>query len=153
TTSIQLEWVYMETLKAVRYYFERINGRWMLEAVNQHTVNDEKKDRFIDFFVHFSTDSVFQLRHISDPLQFVTTDPDDDFAILESVLDPNQWLAFKPELSQEKLSNISYGQKNEDTSPTKIVQVKGIGNGFLNTLFFRKKHGKWILYKFEDTSN
>ncbi|KAA6307939.1 hypothetical protein EZS27_040388, partial [termite gut metagenome] len=34
-----------------------------------------------------------------------------------------------------------------------IVALKGIGNGFSNTLYFQRKEGKWELYKFEDISN
>ena len=29
----------------------------------------------------------------------------------------------------DRLSNINYGQKNEDLSDTKILKVNGIGNG------------------------
>lgn len=83
---------------------------------------------------------------------FVTSDPDDDFSILETTLDLNQWFAFKPVLPVDRLSNINYGQRNDDDSPTKILALKGIGNGFSNILYFRRKAGEWELYKFEDTS-
>ena len=83
---------------------------------------------------------------------FVTSDPDDDFSILETSLDLNQWFAFKPALPTDRLSNINYGQRNDDNSPTKILALKGIGNGFSNILYFRRKAGEWQLYKFEDTS-
>jgi len=152
-SSVQLEWVYMKPHLVKKYYFERIKGKWMLEALNQYPLQEAKKADFIDFFIKFSTDSVYQAEHLRNPLEFVTTDPDDDFAILETILDHNQWFAFRPELPDENFININYGQKNEDSSSTKIVYLKGIGNGFLNTLFFKKKHGKWGLYKFEDTSN
>ena len=77
---------------------------------------------------------------------------DDDFSILETSLDLNQWFAFKPALPTDRLSNINYGQRNDDNSPTKILALKGIGNGFSNILYFRRKAGEWQLYKFEDTS-
>ena len=76
----------------------------------------------------------------------------DDFSILETTLDLNQWFAFKPVLPVDRLSNINYGQRNDDDSPTKILALKGIGNGFSNILYFRRKAGEWELYKFEDTS-
>jgi len=152
-TSVQVEWLLMEDKSVKRYYFERKDGRWMLEAINLRPLEDEERDNFTDFIIHFATDSAFQAKHIRNPLEFVTIDPDDDFSILETTLDPNQWFAFKPELPRERLSNINYGQANNTNSSEKILQLKGIGNGFLNTLFFRKRHGKWELYKFEDTSN
>lgn len=151
--SIQLEWIFMETRQMKRYYFEQIKGKWMLEAINLRPLLSSSQTDFVDFFIRFAADSAFQATHVIEPLEFVTTDPDDDFAILETTLERNQWFAFKPELPKERLSNINYGQKNEENSSTKIVQIKGVGNGFLNTLFFRKRQGKWELYKFEDTSN
>ena len=105
-----------------------------------------------EFFSHFAADSLFQSRRVQEPLAFVTSDPDDDFSILETSLDLNQWFAFKPALPTDRLSNINYGQRNDDNSPTKILALKGIGNGFSNILYFRRKAGEWQLYKFEDTS-
>ena len=109
-------------------------------------------ENFVEFFGHFATDSLFQSQRVREPLAFVTSDPDDDFSILETTLDLNQWFAFKPVLPVDRLSNINYGQRNDDDSPTKILALKGIGNGFSNILYFRRKAGEWELYKFEDTS-
>ena len=39
----------------------------------------------------------------------------------------------------DRLSNINYGQKNEDLSDTKILKVNGIGNGYSNIFYFRKR--------------
>jgi hypothetical protein len=153
-TSVQIEWIYMKTHKVKRYYFERVDGHWMLEAINLHPVMKNRRAEFIDFFVRFAADSLYQVKHIHEPLQFVTTDPDNDFSIIETTLNAEQWFAFKPVLPDDKLSNIIYGRETTDETSCKILQLKGIGNGFLNTLFFRcKSNGKWELYKFEDTSN
>lgn len=151
-TSVQVEWIYMKPRKVKKYYFERIKGAWMLEAINLRPVANSEKENFIEFFSHFAMDSLFQCQHIRQPLVFVTTDPDDDFSILETTLDLNQWFAFKPTLPTEKLSNINYGQKNEDNSSHKILALKGIGNGFSNILYFQRREDGWELYKFEDTS-
>lgn len=153
-SSVQVEWIYMKTHMVKRYYFERINGRWMLEAINFRPMMKNRRTDFVDFFVRFAVDSLYQTQHIKAPLAFVTTDPDDDFSILETTLDPEQWFAFKPVLPDDKLSNILYGKETDESdSPYKILQLKGVGNGFLNTLFFYRKNGSWELYKFEDTSN
>ena len=53
----------------------------------------------MEFFARFATDSLFQSSRIAHPLIFVTSDPDDDFSILETSLDLNQWFAFKPDTS------------------------------------------------------
>lgn len=151
-TSVQVEWIFVKTRMMKRYYFERIKGAWILEAINLRPIERNDKENFVEFFGRFATDSLFQSQRVSDPLAFVTSDPDDDFSILETSLDVNQWFAFKPELPSERLSNINYGQRNDDNSNMKILALKGIGNGFSNILYFRRKAGEWELYKFEDTS-
>ena len=151
-TSVQVEWVFVKTRMVKKYYFERIKGAWMLEAINLRPIKQNDNENFVEFFGHFAADSLFQSKRVCEPLAFVTTDPDDDFSILETTLDLNQWFAFKPGLPADRLSNINYGQRNGDDSPAKILALKGIGNGFSNILYFRRKAGEWELYKFEDTS-
>lgn len=154
-TSVQVEWIYMKNHTEKRYYFERTDGRWKLEAINLRPIQTEKRADFVDFFLRFAADSLYQAQHIREPLIFVTTDPDDDFSIIETTLDVEQWFAFKPLLPEAVLSNIIYGKEQpERNTPVKILQLKGIGNGFMNTLYFRRKsNGQWELYKYEDTSN
>ena len=151
--SAQVEWLYPDDHSVKQYNFEKKEGRWMLEAVNLHSIENKESKKFVEFYYRFAADTVFQLAHINKPLIFVTTDPDDDFAEIETTIDINQWLAFRPELPSKKLSNLNYGQQNDDNSYTKIVQVKGIGNGLTNNFFFHRKNGDWKLYKYEDTSN
>ncbi len=152
-SSVQVEWFHLSKSTMKKYYFERIRGVWMLEAINQSPTNNDEQYGFVNFFGRFATDSVFQHSHIQDPLEFVTTDPDDDYTILESSLDLNQWSAFKPELPSENLFNINYGQRNSNRSSTKLLVIKGIDIGFYTVLYFRRKNDKeWELYRFEDTS-
>lgn len=151
-TSVQVEWVYLKTRMMKKYYFERIKGAWMLEAINLRKIEKGENEDFIDFYTHFVKDSIYQSEHIHTPLQFITIDPDDEFSILETTLDLNQWYAFRPVLPTERLSNINYGQKNDDKSTTKILKVNGIGNGYSTVFYFRKKRGEWELYRYEDTS-
>lgn len=151
-TSVQVEWIYVKTQMLKRYYFERIKGVWILEAINYRPLQKDGNEDFMEFFARFATDSLFQSSRIAHPLIFVTSDPDDDFSILETSLDLNQWFAFKPELPTVRLSNIRYGQRIDANSSTKILALKGVGNGFSNILYFRRRAGEWKLYKFEDTS-
>ena len=154
-SSVQVEWIFLDTRMVKRYYFQRIHGVWMLEAINLREMESEGKGEhqdFVTFYSSFASDSLFQGKHIHTPLQFVTLDPDDEFSILETTLDLNQWYAFRPSLPTDKLSNINYGQKNEDLSTTKILKVNGVSNGYSNIFYFRKRRGEWELYKYEDSS-
>ena len=124
----------------------------MLEAINLRRMEKDDDEDFVSFYARFVTDSLYQSHHITEPLQFVTIDPDDEFSILETTLDLNQWYAFCPMMPTDKLSNINYGQRNDDHSRTKILKVNGIGNGYSNVFYFRRRAGEWRLYKYEDTS-
>ena len=151
-TSVQVEWIFLKTRMVKRYYFERQRGMWMLEAINLREMEKGENEDFVEFYTRFVRDSVYQSKHISHPLQFITIDPDDEFSILETTLDVDQWYAFRPVMPTDRLSNINYGQKNEDLSDTKILKVNGIGNGYSNIFYFRKRGKGWELYKYEDTS-
>jgi len=151
--SAQFEWYYMNTSKIKKYNFKRENGAWMLESIALTSIRNSQNESFIEFFHKFANDSIFQRSRIHEPLIFVTTDPDDDFSILETTMEINQWFAFAPTLPKVQLSNINYGQSNADSSETKILALKGLGNGFSNTLYFKRKGNQWEFYKFEDVSN
>jgi hypothetical protein len=151
--TMQVEWFYLKPRTVEVNDYRHLHGAWTLQ--NTHTrqmkLNDDDED-FVSFYSRFATDTTYQRRHILDPLTFITIDPDDEFSILETTLDIDQWYAFSPVLPTEKLSNINYGQQNEDHSPTKILKVNGVGNGYSNIFYFRKQQGEWELYKYEDTS-
>lgn len=153
--SVQVDWIYLNEEKIKRYYFERKGLSWYLEAVNVEKLvhEDDGKEDFLDFYKRFSCDSVFQSERLSDPLAFVTADPEDEFQILETTLDEGQWFAFRPPMMKERLTNVHYGQPEKKDSDRKIMEFKGFGNGFSNTLYFVRRHGLWRLVKFEDLSD
>lgn len=150
--SVQVEWVFLKTKMVKKYYFQRIKGAWMLEAINLRPIEKGENEGFADFYLKFVTDSLFQSQRIADPLRFVTIDPDDEFSILETTLSIEQWYAFRPAMPTDRLSNINYGQQNKESSNTKILKINGIENGYSNIFYFRRKGGRWELYKYEDTS-
>lgn len=135
-----------------RYLFERDKeGAWILKTVLLDDMKDNSLDEvFFSFYTRFATDSLYQLRHISFPLRYVTIDPDDEFSILETTLDMNQWCAFRPVMPSDWLTDICYGKESRGKSNVKILKVNGIGNGYSNLFYFRKVGKEWMLYKYED---
>ena len=138
-----------------RYYFERLYGWWKLEAIDDATMSKEEggQEDFYGFYERFANDSLFQAERVSDPLPFVAPDPDDDFQILETTIQKSQWFTFQPKLPTEHLTNINYGQRLDRNSHTRIIEMRGFGNGFNNTLYFRCRNGEWKLTRFEDLGN
>lgn len=153
--SVQVDWIYLRERRIKRYYFERKKDSWFLEAINMQNMRPAPQgtEDFYQFYTHFVADSTFQHERLAQPLAFVTPDPDDEFQILETVLDEGQWFAFRPPLLKEVLTNVRYGQSDSPNSRTKILDVKGFGNGFNNVLCFERRDGLWKLVKFEDLSD
>lgn len=154
--SVQVDWICLDSLKVKRYYFERKQDRWFLEAINADKIkgyDGQQQENFIDFYMRFVEDSVFQSERVQDPLRFVTADPEDEFQVVETTLEKGQWFAFRPPMPQTELTNIRYGQTNVPDAPVKIIELKGFGNGFSNVLHFHCRKGLWQLVKFEDLSD
>lgn len=138
-----------------RYYFQRKKDSWFLEAINIEKLPDEEdgKEDFYTFYERFSRDSLFQQERLHDPLKFVTADPEDEFQILETTLEQGQWFAFRPPMMKGRMTNVHYGQPENIRSDYKVVEFKGFGNGFSNTLYFERYGGVWKLMRFEDLSD
>lgn len=155
STSVRIEWIDLKRKKMKRYYFERLYGWWKLEAIDDATMpkEDNGQEDFYEFYERFANDSLFQAERVADPLPFVAPDPDDEFQILETTIQKAQWFTFQPKLPNEFLTNVNYGQRLNLNSRTRIIELRGFGNGFSNTLYFRCRNGEWRLTRFEDLSN
>lgn len=154
-TSVRIEWIDLKKKRMKRYYFERLYGWWKLEAIDDASIPREEtgQEDFYEFYERFANDSLFQAERVVDPLPFVAPDPEDEFQILETIIQKEQWFTFQPNLPNEYLTNINYGQRLERNSRTRIIELRGFGNGFNNTLYFRCRNGEWRLTRFEDLSN
>ena len=117
------------------------------------TKEENGQEDFYEFYERFANDSLFQAERVADPLPFVAPDPDDEFEILETTIQKSQWFTFQPQLPTEFLTNVNYGQRLDRNSRVRIIELRGFGNGFCNTLYFRCRNGEWKLTKFEDLSN
>ena len=134
-------------------YFKKMTLFAEYFLLDRGEAEDTGKEDFFEFYERFANDSVFQLSRLHEPLKFVTADPEDEFQILETTLEAGQWFAFQPVLPRENLTNVNYGQNENVHSNTKVIEMKGFGNGFNNTLYFERRHGLWKLMQFEDLSD
>lgn len=150
--STQIEWYSFKEHKRKRHYFERIDGDWMLEAIDYATMVVEEGDEedFYAFYERFVNDSVFQAERVLKPLTFITLDPEDEFQLLETTLELGQWFAFKPPFPKDYLTNVNYGQRLDRNSRNRIVELKGAGDQFYNVFYFQRRNGIWKLIRYED---
>ena len=141
---VVVEKIFLSKKTVRQYVFDRANGLWMMTAVVNNPLRQNNNASFLSFYQRFANDTAFQVRHVANPVRFVTDDPDDEFRKMTGVLTPETWLAFAPELPGKMIYNVIYGQKYQE-STGKVFVLRGIANGLEVELCFRKIKGKWQL--------
>ncbi len=147
-TKVAIEKIFLEDDKIQRFLFDRIHGEWMMTGIAYVPISQTKNADFLVFYDCFATDSAFQVKSMAEEVHFTAPDPDDDFAMMEGVIMPEQWPDFRPGLIPSGIIyNILYGQEyNESTR--KILVIRGISNGIEMEMSFRIIDGEWKLVGF-----
>lgn len=139
-----------------RYYFKKVKGVWLLEALHyapEHTfeTSQSRLGTFIDFWMEFANDSLFQQQHVKRTLPYVTVDDQHGDSIIQGVIDSEQWPSFRPYLQSDHLISLDYGQYLSSKSRNRLVILKGSGSGFLLNLSFSMNfNNRWKLVRYED---
>ncbi|MBQ8463781.1 MAG: DUF4348 domain-containing protein [Prevotella sp.] len=141
-----VEKIFLSDAFVRQYLFSRRNGRWMLNEIRNQTLPRNPNASFLEFYQQFVSDSVFQHESLSEEIDFVGPDPDDDFAQMEGVITPDFWDAFAPELPSRIIYNVVYGQQDADAH-MKIFVIRGISNGQEIEVTFVRRNGRWKLKK------
>jgi len=128
------------------YVFHRVKGAWLLFEIKINPLKVNANASFLSFYKHFVNDSVFQVKSLSETVDFVGPDPDDDFNMMEGVITPDTWEAFAPKLPHKTLYNIVYG-KAQTEGKQKIYLLRGVANGLEMELRFKKEGTRWLLKK------
>ena len=146
---VDVERLYLATGQFKRFRFERIDGFWYMTQIDINPLSDYPLYGFLTFYHNFVSDTDFEQQHLATPLHYITTDPDDDFHLIEGILDHSQWPAFKPQLPKNVLTNVRYGQQYDN--PNRVVLVKqGISNGMVDMLTFVRGEKGWLLHTYEN---
>ena len=148
----RVEHIYLHSRLVEVFYFERdsLNGQWMLTAQRSVPLDDYELTNFIDFYREFATDSVFQRRHVHDPLRFSMASEDTEEGMVQGTIDVDQWFEFAPEMPQAVLVNINYGQQYHNPNRM-VMQMRGFSDSMQNLFVFRRDGGgRWRLTEFEN---
>jgi hypothetical protein len=141
-----VERILLKKAQVKEYHFLRIKGAWMLTEIKTTSMKENPNASFLSFYQQFASDSLFQLKSLNETVQFVGSDPDDDFNVMEGVITADTWEAFAPKLPAKSIYNIVYG-KPEPEGNAKIFLLRGVANGLEMELRFKKVGGKWLLMK------
>ncbi len=128
------------------YVFQRIKGAWLLLEIRVNPIKSDVNASFLGFYKKFVNDSIFQVKSLSETVDFIGPDPDDDFNMMEGVITPDTWEAFAPQLPHKTLYNIIYG-KPQVEGKQKIYLLRGVANGLEMELRFKKEGARWLLKK------
>lgn len=142
--NVVVEKIYLRKKTVKRYVFGRENGLWMLERIDNETLQKNPNASFLSFYQRFASDTAFQVRHLAETVKFVGPDPDDDFSDMTGLLTPETWPAFAPELPSQMIYNIIYGQPTNQSN-TKLFVMRGIANGLEMELTFKRVGRRWVL--------
>ncbi len=147
--TVIVERIDLDSLQLTTYHFAKRKGRWkMFQERNAYMQGSPLSD-FLVFYRQFSTDSIFQLSSITQPLRISMLDGEEDMEMIEGTIDASQWFSFCPEVPAGIISNILYGQSYE--VPERIVLQKcGQGNGYMEIFTFEKNDGHWRLTSYEN---
>jgi hypothetical protein len=135
-----------------RFVFERLEGLWRMTHVEERHLEKTEDSEFFAFYGNFVNDTVYQRQHLYDPITIVSSDTeemDDGEEEMNGIISPEQWPDFSPEMATDYITSIDYGQHYKETD-RKLVVKKGICNGMMDILTFRKVEGKWMLVKYEN---
>lgn len=145
-----VELFYLHSRSMTSLHFKRDDsGRWLLNSIINSSFMNHELASFLDFYRQFATDSTFQQEHLASQLHYATTDDDTDEGFIEGTIGSEQWTEFAPEMPQDAITNIRYGQTYNH--PHRIVmQMQGFDDGFQALFIFRKESGKWRLTGFEN---
>lgn len=143
---VVVEKIYLKRKTVKQYVFDRVNGLWMMKAIEVTPIGQNANASFLSFYQRFATDSAYQVSHLCEQVQFVGPDSDDDFSEMSGLLTPDTWPAFAPQLPTGMIYNIVYGDSGA-AGGGKVFVLRGISNGMEVELSFKRIGKKWMLTK------
>ena len=130
------------------FIFQREGRRWQLSAIRETTFQDDDLCDFLNFYAHFSTDSIFQRQSIANPLRVSLQDPDDEDQSIDGTIHADQWQTFCAEVPGGIISNIRKSQ-HYDTHRM-VLRKSGMSDGMEEIFTFTRERDVWRLTKYEN---
>ncbi len=130
------------------YDFAEHDSVWWLHSSRNLELQGRLAD-FLKFYAQFTTDTIFQEERLAEQIRFTYADPDDEQGVVEGILIPSQWEAFRPDMPQGTLTNFDFGQPLEDSQKIVVLEC-GTASSMMRTCTFEQWHGRWILTSFDE---
>lgn len=132
-----------------QYTFERKKAEWKLTEITHTNVNAlEEGAEFMSFYCKFTTDSVYQMAHVSSVIDINVQDEEDEER-LQGNISAEQWPDFAPILPKDELMCVRYG-KNYQSSKQRIVNIDSPSGDAGISMIFEKRNGEWTLIRYKN---
>ncbi len=152
---VSAEVIDLSTMRMRSYDFQFRDSIWQLQRVRNYEPQGGKGD-FLRFYAQFATDTVFQGQHLARQIHFTAAvsvyDEEEDEegeGLVEGILLPSQWPAFRPELPQGVITNFDFGQPLDEARRIMLLQC-GTASSMMRTFTFHHAPLGWELYSFDD---
>lgn len=143
--TVVVERIFLNKGTVEQFCFDHQNGHWMLSAIHNIGFSDSPNASFLKFLPKFFASQ--GAGKVKDPLPYSGPDPNgEDTKIINMKIAASEWSGFLPEIPNNVMYNILYGQKYKDGN-RKILSFKGLSNGLETQLIFKRRGGKWRLEK------
>ncbi|MCD7721321.1 MAG: DUF4348 domain-containing protein [Prevotellaceae bacterium] len=146
--SVSAEVIDLEAMTMRTYDFYCTDSVWQLRR-SRNTEPRRRYGDFLRFYAQFSRDTLFQQERLAEEIRFSSADPDDETQLIEGILLPSQWQAFRPQLPEGVITNLVFGQPYDDTKRITLVEC-GFATSMMQTVTFEQRHGRWLLTSFDD---
>lgn len=150
--SVDIEWISLQEDYVERFDFNRIGGKWQLTEIQKERRESTPNNDFLDFYIRFVSDSIFQREALAEPVRLLLTPEEDEEeeGVREESLSVDEWFGMKDDLPlpTEELMNIDYGQASGSQN-RKTLMMCGFSNGLQMKFRFNKDSDGWKLIEIE----
>lgn len=152
-TSMQhvgVEYVKLKRDEVEKFFFNRVEGKWMLTEIEKKKRGNMPNGSFINFYAKFISDSIYQRGALAEPVKVILTSNDGEKEPEEDRLNADEWFEMRQSLPlpTDELINVDYGQACI-SQHKKTLLLQGIGNGMQIKFKFVRDEDDWKLNEIE----
>lgn len=141
-----VEKIYLDRQAIQQYEFSKSDGKWMLCRLKEIGFSESPNASFLKFYNRFATDEEYQLKSISDPLEFSGPNPDNSLENIDGIITAEQWPVFAPQLPRDMLYNIVYGNFRPQ-GRQRVMLICNVASEYGSELTFVNQASRWKLRK------
>ena len=143
--SVIVEKIHLRKGTIEQYWFDHQDGSWKLNQIRTIPFKESYNASFYSFLSRFFANG--GKGAVKSPLAYHGADPNgEETNIINTTIPADEWSSFLPEIPNDMIYNILYGQKYS-ASNRRIITFRGLANGVETQLIFNLNGKDWRLEK------